>query len=81
MSAKLDKAIEAVIEASRPQGCWASHLTGDAKKFVARLKEEEAKGLTISRTAVERVLREAFDVKIGNKAVAKHLTGSCSCDQ
>lgn len=80
MSAKLDKAIEAVLQASKPQGCWASHLTGDVAKFVKRLREEEAKGVTIGRKATQTVLREAFDLKVSEDSIRKHLTGACHCD-
>lgn len=78
--AKLDDAIAAVLEASKPQGCWGSHLKGDAANFVARLREEEAKGTKVSRTATQKVLSDVFGVKIGTNAIADHLRGVCRCE-
>jgi hypothetical protein len=38
---KLDELIAATLAASKPQGCWASRLKGDAAKYVTALREEE----------------------------------------
>ena len=81
MTSKLDKAIEAVLAASQPQGCWASHLSGDAKKFVTRLTEEESKGVKIARRMVSRILNETWDIKVSPDAIANHLSGGCLCDR
>lgn len=79
MSKKLDDAIAAIMAASQPPGCWAGRLTGDAAELVRRLREEEAKGNKPNRSAVAKVLREAFGVKISDERVRTHLTGSCGC--
>jgi hypothetical protein len=80
MSKKLEEAIAAIMEASKPPGCWGSRLTGDTKELVARLKEEEAKGNKPNRAAVRKVLHDAFDVRISEERLRAHLSGACSCD-
>lgn len=77
---KLDDALEAIMAASRPAGCWASHLEGDAAELVRRLREEEDRGNKPNRTAVAKVLREVFDVQVSDERVRHHLTRGCSCD-
>lgn len=77
---KLDDAIAAIMEQSKPSGCWASRLEGDVAQLVARLKEEEDKGNKPSRVAVRKVLKEAFGISVSEERVRAHLTGICSCE-
>lgn len=77
---KLDEAIAAIMAASQPAGCWASRLEGDADKLVARLRDEEDKGNKPNRIAVQKVLREVFEVRISEDRIRNHLTRQCSCD-
>lgn len=77
---KLDDAVAAIMAASQPTGCWASRLEGDAKKLMDRLLEEEDKGNKPNRTAVQKVLREVFDVKVSDDRIRAHLTRRCSCE-
>lgn len=76
---KLDDAIAAVMAASQKPGCWASHLEGDAAKFVARLKEEEDKGNKPNRAATSKILNDVWGVKISDERIRNHFRGSCSC--
>lgn len=77
---KLDELIAATLAASQPQGCWASRLEGDAKKYVAAMKEAEQSGRygKVSRAAMSRVLAE-LGVRISEKQITAHLTGRCRC--
>ncbi len=79
MTSKLEAALAAILSAPSRGSCWASRLDGDARKLVERLKEEEAKGTKISRTATQKVLREVFDVRASEEMVRAHLKGLCSC--
>ena len=77
---KLDDAIAAIMASSQPVGCWATRLEGDAKTLIGRLRDEEDKGNKPNRTAVQKVLRDVFDVKVSDDRIRYHLTRSCSCD-
>lgn len=77
---KLDDAVAAIMAASQPTGCWALRLEGDAKKLMDRLREEEDKGNKPNRKAVQKVLRDVFEVKVSDDRIRYHLTRSCSCE-
>lgn len=79
MSTKLDEAIQAVLAASQPTGCWATRLDGDAAEFIRRLKEEETKGIRVSRTETLRFLRDVWNVTVGEDSLRNHMKGRCSC--
>lgn len=80
MSKKLDDAVAAVLAASQPPGCWASRLEGDAAEFIRRLREEESKGVKVSRAASRDILKQVWEVEISEDALRNHMKRRCSCD-
>ena len=76
----IDALVAEVTGLPGTNGCWATRLKGDARKFLDALEKVENKdsGL-IYRVGAANKFMDKFDVRVMSETVSRHLKRKCLC--
>ena len=76
----IDALVAEVTGLPGTNGCWATRLKGDARKFLDALERVEDKdsGL-IYRVGAAATFMDTFDVKVMSETISRHLKRKCLC--
>ena len=59
--------------------CWATKLTGDARRFVDEIRKRRRAGIYVNQSRVRDVLLREFGIDVVISSVRQHVVGNCRC--